>query len=417
VIAGLLLALVGASDGVPQISPGASWAGFRGTGSGHTAAQDLPRNWSEPAWSTSTPGYGQSAPVVWGERVFVTSIEGANKEQLYVSCLRLSDGLTLWVRSFAASMQTENSAMVSRAAPTPVVSEQNVFAFFESGDLLCLQHDGTLVWRNDFFERFGPFEGNHGIGSSPVLADGVLAVLMDHAGPSHLIGLDPATGKDRWLVEREPRVSWSTPVVAATGRGTELIVSSNGTVESFALASGERNWLVEGVEGNTVPSPTFMDGRVVVGCSKGTGLRLIEPGNAGDARLVWEGDGLAPSGFGSPLALSDAILLLNKAGVLSSVALATGELQWEERLSSGGTWASPIFDGEHVWYFGKDGLTSVVQWTPAGPEEVAVNELELEGGVHGVAAVDGAFVLRSPDRVVCVRAPAEAAQVQEGDQD
>ena len=107
---------------------------------------------------------------------------------------------------------------------------------------------------------------------------------------------------------------------------------------------------------------------------------------------------------GSPLVLGDSALLLGREGALSSVALETGALEWKASLSSGGQWASPVTDGEHVWFFGKEGRTSVVRWTPEGPDEVAVNALPVEGGVHGVAAVNGAFVVREPDRVHGIRA-------------
>ncbi|MEM7308152.1 MAG: PQQ-binding-like beta-propeller repeat protein [Planctomycetota bacterium] len=402
----MLAPLPAAQTGAP-VAPSSSWPGFRGAGSGLTAASSLPVEWSEPAWIASTPGYGQSAPIVWGDRVVVTSIDGPKKELAYVTCLRLSDGQLLWSRSFRASTLIENTEMVSRGAPTPALDAERVYAFFESGDLLCLDHDGELVWRADLFRRFGPFEGNHGVGSSPVLAGNTVLLLLDHAGPSHLLAFDAESGADRWIVEREPRISWSTPALAASG--SELIVSSNGFVEGYSVEDGRQLWVQDGIEGNTVPSPTVAGARVVVGQSKGSGLSLIERGADG-AKLVWSGDDLSPSGFGSPLLLDDSILLVNRAGVLSSVDAADGALRWESRLACGGIWASPVSDSKLVWFFGKDGITSVVRWTADGPEEVAVNELESEGGVHGVAAVEGAFVVREPGRVLCLRTPEPETQ-------
>jgi hypothetical protein len=115
--------------------------------------------------------------------------------------------------------------------------------------------------------------------------------------------------------------------------------------------------------------------------------------------MVWEGKGLPPSGFGSPLVLGGAVLLANKSGVLSSVQLEDGALQWKTPLAMKGQWASPITDGKHVWFFGKNGTTSVVKWTAAGAEEIAVNTLVDPGEILGAAAVDGMFVLRAPGHV------------------
>ncbi len=259
---GLLFAGTAQGDELAR-SPGDRWTGFRGIGTGWTEAADLPTAWTEPAWTAALPGEGQSSPVVLGDLVFVTSVEGAEKELAFITCLRLADGLPLWIRSFPASTRIASSNTVSKGAPTPAVDADRVYALFESGDLVCLDHGGRLLWSLDAFARFGPFVGKHGLGSSPVLAGSSVVLLLEHEGPSHLIGVDAETGEPRWVVEREPRVSWSTPVVVPSG--DEVIVSSDGVAEGFAVADGALRWRVAGIEGNTVPSPTVRGARVVIG--------------------------------------------------------------------------------------------------------------------------------------------------------
>ena len=386
----------------PAQAPALQWPGFRGLGSGHTQAKDLPTEWSKPVWSQRVAGYGQSSPTIWKERVFITSIEGPMKELGFVSCLRLSDGLMLWSRSFELSSQTENSEAVSRGAPTPTLDKERVYAFFESGDLISLDHNGREAWKVDLYSKFGPFKGNHGISSSPLVMDKRGFVLLDHDGPSHLLAFDVATGNELWVVEREPRVSWSTPIASAIDEN-ELIVSSNGFVEGFGVADGALRWRVEGISGNTIPSPTAFGNHVLIGRSRGEGLSLVEIAEGGTSKLVWSGNDLPPSGFASPLVLGNSALLLNRAGILSAVALKTGELQWEKRLACGGAWASPITDGQNVWFFGKDGITSVIRLDAEGLSEIAVNEVESEGGIQGVAAVNASFIVREPNRVSCFR--------------
>ncbi len=97
--------------------------------------------------------------------------------------------------------------MVSRAAPTPVVDGERIYAFWESGDVIAVDHSGETLRRRQLATDYGVFEGNHGLGSSPVLGDGVLVVQITHAGPSYLLGLEAATGKTLWKHDRPAKVA------------------------------------------------------------------------------------------------------------------------------------------------------------------------------------------------------------------
>lgn len=383
------------------------WPGFRGHGGSRSDARNLPLHWSDEknvAWTAPLDGYGQSSPVVWDGRVYVTSVKGDRKELLRVDCLDLASGKELWTKTFDASQKVERSNYVSQAAPTPVVDADGVYAFFESGDAVALTHEGELRWTRSLTKDYGDFAGNHGVGSSPALSSSGLVVLVEHDGPSYLICLDRATGRNVWKVDREARVSWSSPIVVRTERGEEVLVSSNGLAEAFDAATGERSWFFEGIVGNTVASPSVSDELLVVGSSEKGQSRAIRLGGRGDvskSHLAWVAE-KASSSFGSPLVHGACVYFVNRAGVAFCTDLATGGLNWSLRLPAS-CWASPIAAGDRVYFFSTNGTTTILQATPSEPVELAVSSLQTGDRVYGVAAVDGALVFRMESKLVCVR--------------
>lgn len=389
------------------------WTGFRGNyGDGHTRAVNLPRTWSETesiAWVTDLPGYGQSNPVVWDGKVFITASEGAMKEMLVVLCIELKTGEVLWTKRFEASYKIERTDMVSQAAPTPAVDTQNLYAFFESGDLFALNHQGEIQWHRSLTTDYGEFVGNHGIGSSIAQIDTAVILLIDHSGPSYLLSISKADGTNLWKRDRKERVSWTSPVISTSTDLTEIFISSNGIVEAYNAENGERRWYVEGIQKNTVPSPTVTDKWVVVGSSQKGETLAIERGGSGDiteSHISWKAD--VASSFGSPLIHRGRVYIVNKVGALSCLDLETGDVLWTTRLGSS-TWASPIAAGDLLYFFGKDGDTSVIQIRSEQhaetPPTVSVNALAIESRIYGVAAINGVFLIRTGSKLICVGQP------------
>lgn len=187
-----------------SIAAAANWPEFRGQGDSLGGSSRPPLTWGPAknvAWNSATPGYGQSSPVVWGNRIFLTSVEGADKETLYVFCLDLRSGRELWRRQSAATERGKNNDMTSKAAPTPCVDLDRLDVFFESGDLMALNHDGQSLWARKLTQEYGRFEGNHGVGSSPRLTCRGLAVLAAHAGPCYSLLADKNSGKTLWWTQ------------------------------------------------------------------------------------------------------------------------------------------------------------------------------------------------------------------------
>lgn len=416
----------------------ADWPGFRGTGDGVAAEKTLPTKWSEAeniAWVTDLPGYGQSSPVVWNGTVYLTAVEGEQREKGFVVALDAKTGKEKWRHTFEPTQKAKWSYLISRAAPTPCADADGVYAMFEGGNLIALTHAGKVRWERSLWKDYGDFQNNHGFGSSPAQTAGAVVVLVDHKGPSYLLAVEKKTGKSLWKTDRASRGSWTSPVVIDRGGRPEVVVSSNGSVAGYDPATGKQTWELTGFGGNTLPSAAAGGGFVVVGGGKGrdsgggkddansavgtAAVRLPADGKP-DYVIAWKAPQVNAH-YATPLVADGRAYLVNPVGVVHCLDLKTGKEQYAER-TAGPCWASPVAAGGHVYFFGKDGRTTVLK---AGPtfEEVAVNRLwdaaklpkkteqkpnsgegkqpngptaeYLDPIVYGVAAAGGAFFVRT----------------------
>lgn len=378
----------------------ANWPSFRGDGTSRTDDDKLPLTWSDTenlAWEIDLPGYGQSSPVIWGDRVFVTTTEGAKKEKSVVLCYALKDGNLLWSKAIDSAIQIEASNMVSRGAPTAAVDANAVYAFFESGDVAAYSHEGEQLWKRDLIADYGKFGGMHGIGSSLAQNDEAVFVLAEHDGPSYLLALNKKDGKNLWKVDREKRVSWSSPIVS----GDRIYISSNGVIEARNAADGAEIWRQKGVEGNNVPSPSLSpDGKLIaIGSSAPQMSRIVD---ADTGETVWSPR--VTCSFGSPLVVNESAYFVNRAGALQCVDLKSGELRWETRLAES-TWATPLAAAGRIYCFCKNGTTIVLDADSAEPNVLAENTLTAlqNDKVYGYAISNGAIIVRTGSKMVCIR--------------
>jgi outer membrane protein assembly factor BamB len=381
------------ASGLGAQAPPDRWPAFRGDGTSHTAAADLPTVWSADrnvAWRVPLAGHGQSSPVIWGDRVFVTAVDGDQKARLIVVCHRLSDGVELWRRETVAARRLADTDTTSKAAPTPAVDEDRVYAMFESGDVMAFRHDGTLVWRRSLMDEYGEIQNRHQYGGSPVLVRGQLVILVGHAGPSYLVSIDAATGATRWKAERPTVTTWATPVLVTTGEHTVIVVPTKNGIDAHTIEDGRVVWHRDGVVPAPLASPTVAGAHIVVASSArgGTGAVSID-----GTRLEWQNEEIV-NDFSSPLVHGGFTFFVNSVGVLQAVNSSTGRAVWRHRLP-GATWASAIASGRRAYFFTTDGRTVVLEPGESGPGIVADNVLPIEGRVYGVAAVTGAFVMRT----------------------
>jgi len=419
------------------------WPAFLGAGATDHTAAELPLTWSPSnnvAWVKTIPGHGQSSPVVWGDRVFVTSVEGPMKDTYHTLCFDRDSGEERWRRSTANSTPVKNSYYVSRAAPTPVVDQQHVIAFFESGDCVAYDHDGNQVWQRKLGLEEGPLIAEFGLGASPCQNETHLFVLLEHDGPSCLIALDKWTGETQWKADRSPRRSWSSPAMIRVADVPHVVVSSAGTVDGYSPDSGELLWSFDDIGGNTATTPIdFGDGRFLIGASPGRSgeatnssadsnglLQVTRQGDGWHVSREWVATGATPS-WASPIIYGGFAYWVNRGGVVSCFDATDGTAVYTQRTKQS-CWATPYGVGDRVYFFGKDGLVTVLaagaefkilaenqSWDkntlPSEPRLSEESSPERQQGVamfsqptlYGVAVVSDGFLLRVGNALIRIR--------------
>jgi outer membrane protein assembly factor BamB len=419
------------------------WPSFLGPANDSTRPSELPLKWSPDSgvrWLAEIPGHGQSSPVVWGDRVFVTSVQGPHKDKYFITCFQADTGKPLWSHSFKNSSPVANSYYVSRAAPTPIVDAQRVVAFFESGDCIALSHGGDVLWRRDLGKDEGPIAAEFGLGASPCQTEDAVFVLLEHDGPSGLLALDKRTGETRWKAERESTRSWSSPAILDVDGMSQVVVSSGGGVDGYDPASGDKLWTLEDIGGNTGCTPIDCgDGRFLIGASPGRNgenagsaarsncmVRVTRDGDRFVAEKQWIAEGAFPS-WASPILHKGLAYWINRSGVVFCFDAKTGEKVFAERTRQS-CWATPFAIGDRIYLFGKDGLVTVlkagrefdviaenVTWNPEDlPEESPMPEETSEQRrrasamfskptLYGYAVTSNAFFVRVGNALICCR--------------
>lgn len=404
------------------------WPTFLG-GQARVTANDYnpPTQWSpeQPmGWQVELPGHGQSSPVLVGKNIFVTAVDGPMKESNLVACYNLDSGKENWRQSFPSSLQVKNDTYTSRAAPTPVADANGVFAFFESGNLVALTPLGEIRWERDLIRDYGKYQGRFGLGGSLAQTEDKVIVLADNEGPSYLAAFDKKTGKTLWKTDRVSRTAWSSPMIATIDGAEQIIVSASGSVDGYSADSGEQLWTFDDVGGNTVASPVIVEGnRFLIGASPGRNgentqnakqsnlfMRVVKQEDGYEPEILWRNT-QATSSFGSPVLHQGFAYYTNRAGVVYCIDAETGITAYTARLAES-NWATPIGIGNRIYFFGKDGTTSVLQ---AGSEKKILAENRLwrsaaDGGTggfngeiqYGVAPTPDGFIIRTGSRLFLV---------------
>jgi outer membrane protein assembly factor BamB len=271
--------LVAGCLGVAFAGDGNEWPQFRGPG-GSGIAQDpkssgVPTEWdttNNVAWRIDVPGLGWSSPIVWGNRVFLTTaVDAQGTEQpeegfylgkdrggrgehrwLVLAC-DLNTGVKLWERQVHQAVPPRTHLKSSYASATPVTDGERVYAWFgEFGLLVALNAaDGAQVW--SFSEPPRKSRENWGFGASPVMHGGRVYLVHDNEEDAYVAAFDASTGKEIWRVKRPPETNWSTPLVWQNDQRTELVVAATGGVTSYDL-NGEPLWELRGMSRSPCPT-------------------------------------------------------------------------------------------------------------------------------------------------------------------
>ncbi len=335
---------------VGLVAPAQEWTRFRGpNGAGLSEAKTIPTKWSaaDINWKVALPGAGHSSPVLWGERVFVTSCdEKAGK--FFVFCLKADDGSALWNKEFPLT-PSEKHNLNSFATSTPTVDADRVYVCRTEAarvTLCALAHNGEQVWEKDL----GPFTAQHGGGTSPILHDGMVIFPDEQSGESFLIAMDARTGETRWKTPRTSGAgSYSTPCVYQPKQGKAQLIFNSEVhgISGLAPDTGKVIWEFDkAFDKRSVSSPVIAGEFIIGSCGSGGGgnfVVAVRPGNpttGAKPERAYEVRRSAPY-VPTSVCAGDWLYLWSDAGIVSRVHAATGEVKWQER-AGGNFFSSPV---------------------------------------------------------------------------
>jgi outer membrane protein assembly factor BamB len=370
------------------------WPRFRGPNGSGISAANVSWSQSDRLWKVKLPGKGHSSPVLWGERLFVTSGDVQSGQRLVI-CLDCKNGRTLWTQTYPVAKHRQHEDN-SWASGTPAADERRVYVPFASPQdylIVALDHAGHEKWRVDL----GPFNSGHGFGVSLILHDGLVIVSYEHEGKSSIVALDCDTGKTRWQIPRKSKTTYSTPcVLQPKGQPAQLIFGNyEHGVTSIDAKSGTINWEIDvfdkGHIETSIASP-LVAGDLVIGCSGWLGVKkeviAIRPPQAGKkpeiAYKLTRGAPLVPT----PLVKDDLLFLWEDDGIVTCADARTGKTHWQERVE-GNFYASPICAGDRLINVSRSGEVVTLA---AGRKFAAIDRFALGEGSFATPAVIGSVL-------------------------
>ncbi|WP_425398581.1 PQQ-binding-like beta-propeller repeat protein [Aeoliella sp.] len=398
----------------------ANWGHWRGEGgNGVSTKATPPTEWSDTQnvkWKVPIPGRGSGSPVVWGNRIYVTTAvapngatdtNGQSRQELeYVlMCIDRETGDTVWQQSAATGRPyggTHNTN--SFASASPCTDGQHVYAHFGSQGLFCYTMDGQPVWERDFGDM--RTRNGFGEGSSPTIEGEKILVPWDHEGESFLYALNKLTGDNLWRTPRDEPTCWATPLVIEHNGAKQVVMNGQTCARAYDLESGKELWRCGGQTQRPVASAVASDGRVFVGSGhRGSFLAAFDPGGSGDIRgtdsVVWSVSRDTPD-IASPL-LSDGRLYYykGKSGLLTCVDAATGKPHYStQRTGLRNIYASPVAAGGYLFLTDRDGTTVVIK--DSDQFEIVAENSVGETVDATPAPVDNQLIIRGERNLFCI---------------
>lgn len=406
-----------------------NWPSWRGpTGNGLSTEKNLPVEWSPTtnvAWKVELPGPAGATPVVWDDRIFLTSANEAG-ELLLIAVD--SSGRQLWNQVVASGSQVARGDEGNSASPSPVTDGQHVWTFMGEGTLACYTIDGKETWKLNLQERYGKFSIQFGMSSTPVLERGVLYLQLIHGEGNPktreacVVALDSATGEEVWRVDRpsdaegENEHSYASPTLYRDGRTTLLLTHGADFIVAHDLKDGHEVWRCGGLNRRDdgvlpydstlrfVASPVSAPGIIVVPSAKQHPVLAIRPDGHGDITGIaesrywtWKKTPDVPT----PVIVDDLVYLCMENGNLTVLEAITGKEVYSEATHRQRHRASPVYADGKLYLTARDGRITVIQ---AGREfkVLAVNELG-EDQSASPAISNGTIYLRTFQHLWAIR--------------
>jgi outer membrane protein assembly factor BamB len=419
-----------------QVAAPLNWPSFRGPdGTGVADGQDPPITWDgtkdkNVRWKTPIPGLGHSCPVVWGDRVFVTtaissgqpnpkvrvgnygdveSVNDTSKHTWQVLCLDRDSGKILWTRTaYEGVPKIKRHEKGSQANCTPATDGKHVVACFGPEGLYCYDFTGKLLWKRDLSTLDSSFaidrEYEWGFGNSPVLFDGKCILQCDLSHDSFIAGFNLDDGAKLWSTPRDEIPSWSSPVIWHNSKRTEIVTNAAQYARGYDPATGAELWRLAKKSEVTIPAPVL--GKDLAFISSGNRpiqpIIAVRPGATGDISLkddettnefvAWSRMRGGPY-MPTPICYGDHLYTCSNSGVVACYNAATGKEIYKERIGGGSYTASPVAADGRLYFTSEQGEVRVVR---AGPhfELLAVNPMG-EYCLATPAVSNGAIFIRS----------------------
>lgn len=440
---GLVVPLILAFLGTP-LAAESDWPSFRGVQASGLGDGTPPTEWNVETghnirWKTAIPGLAHSSPIIWGDRLFVTTAvsEGGNEDLkvgLYGDVAPVNDdaphsyriyaldrgsGEIVWMReAYKGAPKIKRHTKSTHANPTPATDGERLVAFFGSEGLYAWDMDGELLWSKDLGVLNSGFYtmkfAEWGFASSPILVDGKVVVQCDVQDQSFVAAFDADTGEEMWRTNREEVPTWGSPTAYEVGDRTVIAVNGWKHIGGYDLATGEEVWRFAGGGDIPTPTPIVSDGLVFITNAHGNlapicAVRTGARGAIDVADGETSSDGIAWCRFRdgaymqTPIVVDDLLYVCRDNGVVGCYKARTGEQVYRQRLGKGGTSgfsASAVSAAGNIYFSNETGDVFVVR---AGPEFelLATNELgEILMATPAIA--DGVLYFRTKGHVVAV---------------
>jgi outer membrane protein assembly factor BamB len=382
-----------------------NWPSFRGPqASGVSEGQNLPDRWDGVSgenvkWKRSIPGLAHSSPVIWGDRLYVTtaisSLPNATfKHGLYgegdastdlsihqwkVYCLDKRSGKVVWERIAFEGVPKQKRHMKSTyASSTPVTDGKRVIAFFGSQGLYCYDANGKLLWKRDLGKldlgAYDAPEYEWGTASSPIIYKNKAIVQCDTQKEDFLLAVDIQTGEIVWKAERDELPSWGTPTIYPGPNRVELVTNASNYIRGYDPETGKELWRLGGSSKITAPTPVFSEDLIVVASGRrpeapifviragATGDITLSGGLSSSDQIAWSRQQRGPY-MPTPLIYGGYLYILANQGIFDCYELRTGKESYRQRIAhqGGGFSASPTAADGRIYLPSEDGDIFVVK--------------------------------------------------------
>jgi outer membrane protein assembly factor BamB len=388
-----------------------NWQQWRGMhNDGISNETEAPIQWSQTEnvkWRLPLPGEAAATPIVWEDKIFLTSAEG---DALVLMCIS-AEGKELWKRTLGHGNRDVRSGEANFAAPSPVTDGEHVWAFLGTGDLACYDFEGNQVWHTNIADRYGKFRLGFVMSSTPVLDKDRLYVQLIHSNAWLVLSLDKMTGKEVWKHDRksdataECEHAYTSPILYRDAEREYLVVHGADYVTAHSLEDGSEIWRCGGLNPISsynyslrfVTSPVATEGLIVVPSAKNGPVLGINPAAApGDITdsewQIWKRQRGTPD-VPSPLIHDGLVYLCRENGNLICLDATTGEQLYRERTHLHRHRASPVYANGHIYLTSRDGVITVVK---AGREfEIVASNSMGEIIAASPAIANGTLYLRS----------------------